>query len=129
MKTIELSINNFEPVRVDVMQCSGGDTIDFVFKDYNGSHANPSLHLKAPSGICLDIPCTALNSPAGAEFESNADTFMEVGRYAGSLEFGDENDPNVILYSFPIWFQSIRNPAIRQWSYTHEAKGLHSATS
>ena len=129
MKTVELSINNFEPVRVDVMQYSVGETIDFVFKDYNGTHANPQIHLRSPSGLFLDIPCTELNSPAGAEFEPNADTFLEVGRYSGSIEFGDNNDPDFILYSFPIWFQCIRNPAIRQWSYTHPAKGLHSANS
>ena len=106
------------------MQCSVGDTIDFVFKDYNGSHANPSLHLKAPSGIRDDVPCIALNNPAGAEFNSNIDTFMEPGRYSGSIEFGDENDPDVIVYSFPVWFQCFSNPAVRKWTHTEPEKVL-----
>ena len=123
-KTIVLSLNHFEPYHVEVVQCSVGDTITFIFRDYAGSHDDPSLHLKSPSGIPEEIPCIATTGFIGAEFTPNADTFLELGRYTGTLEFGDTNDPDVIIYSFPIFFDVIRSASIAKWSKTVPQKKM-----
>lgn len=123
-KTIVLSLNHFEPYHVEVVQCSVGDTITFIFRDYAGSHDDPSLHLKSPSGIPEEIACIATTGFIGAEFTPNADTFLEPGRYTGTLEFGDTDDPDVIVYSFPIFFDVIRSASIYRWSRKIQAEPL-----
>ena len=128
-KTIVLSQNHFDPYLIEVMQGSVGDTFTFIFKDHAGPHANPSIHLKSPSGLWAEIACTEPANFIGAEFNPDADTFLEPGKYIASLEFGDADDPDAVIYSFPIYFKCLRNPSIREWTFTHAAKGLNSGNS
>lgn len=114
-KTIELSIGQFEPVIVDVMQASQADEFTFLFTDLPGVITSPVMHLRSPFGLAQTVSCTAVEDVAGAVFRPATATFLEPGMHSASLQVADSGSDTV--YSFPILFRCVRNPAISEWRY------------